>query len=129
CRSFPSALSPALYSYPLSLHDALPIMAKSPSTAGRRPASKQEDRFVLRLPREYHEQLAVISRRNRRSMNAEITLLLEQFVAEKALSAPDRIGLDPEACSGALDESAMKVIEKFKRCSLEKQKALLDLLE
>src|SRR5690606_42042699 len=83
CRSFPSALSPALYSYPLSLHDALPILAKSPSTAGRRPASKQEDRFVLRLPREYHEQLAVISRRNRRSMNAEITLLLEQFVAEK----------------------------------------------
>jgi len=104
-------------------------MAKSPSPAGRRPASKQEDRFVLRLPREYHEQLAVVSRRNRRSMNAEITLLLEQFVEEKTLTAPDRVGLDPDTCHGALDESAMKVIEKFKRFSLEKQKALLDLLE
>lgn len=104
-------------------------MAKSLSPAGRRPAGKQEDRFVLRLPREYHEQLAVISRRNRRSMNAQITLLLEQFVEETALTAADRVGLDPDDCNNALDESAMKVIEKFKRFSLEKQKALLDLLE
>lgn len=104
-------------------------MPKPPSSAGRRPASKQEDRFVLRLPRQYHEQLAVISRRNRRSMNAEITLLLEQFVEETALTAPERIGLDPTACQDVLDESTMKVIEKFQRFSLEKQKALLDLLE
>lgn len=98
-------------------------------SARSRPVVKQEDRFVLRLPREYHEQLAVISRRNRRSMNAEITLLLEQFVEEKTVQASaERIGLDPSA-EGVLDESAMKVIEKFKRFSLEKQKALLDLLD
>lgn len=107
----------------------MPKSEQTPKIAQPRPVGKQEDRFVLRLPREYHEQLAVISRRNRRSMNAEITLLLEQFVEERAMASADRIGIDPNAHDGAVDDAAMKVIEKFKRFSLEKQKALLDLLD
>jgi len=102
-----------------------------PSRASRTSA-KQSDRSVLRMPREYHEQLAFISRRNHRSMNAQITLLLERFVnveEQAMMTASDRVGLDPHARDAVLDESALKVVEKFKRFCVEKQKALLDLLD
>lgn len=105
----------------------MPRSTSTPSTRSGR-TEKQEDKFVLRLPKEYHEQLAAISRRNRRSMNSEITLLLEQFVAtENAGVAVDRIALSPS--ESTLDVSAMKLIEKFQNLSLEKKQALLDLLD
>ncbi len=89
--------------------------------------NKQEYKFVLRLPHGYHEQLAAISRRNRRSMNSEITLLLEQFVARNgAQPTADRIGLAP--MDSSLNEAALRLIEKFQQLSTEKKKALLDLL-
>lgn len=90
--------------------------------------SQLDYKFVLRLPKGYHEQLAAISRKNRRSMNSEITLLLEQFVAtDGAGSGADRIGLAPAEVK--LDESALRLIQKFQELSLEKKKALLDLLD
>ncbi|MDP1932259.1 MAG: Arc family DNA-binding protein [Gammaproteobacteria bacterium] len=90
--------------------------------------SQQDYKFVLRLPKGYHEQLAAISRKNRRSMNSEITLLLEQFVAKDgAQSDVERIGMAPSEVK--LDESALKLIQKFQELSLEKKKALLDLLD
>lgn len=105
----------------------MPRSTSAPSARSGR-TDKLEDKFVLRLPREYHEQLAAISRRNRRSMNSEITLLLEQFVAaEGAGAAADRIGMSPS--ESTLDASAMKLIEKFQNLSLEKKQALLDLLD
>ncbi len=89
---------------------------------------KQEYKFVLRLPHGYHEQLLAISRRNRRSMNSEITLLLEQFVArDGAPLGAERIGLAP--ADAGLNDAALRLIEKFQQLSTEKKKALLDLLE
>lgn len=91
-------------------------------------SDKQDYKFVLRLPHGYHEQLVAISRRNRRSMNSEITLLLEQFVArDGAPIAADRIGLAP--VDGDLNDVALRLIQKFQQLSSEKKKALLDLLE
>lgn len=91
-------------------------------------SDKNEYKFVLRLPHGYHEQLAAISRRNRRSMNSEITLLLEQFVArDGAPLGAERIGLAP--VDGDLNDAALRLIEKFQQLSTEKKKALLDLLE
>ena len=90
-------------------------------------SSESQDRFVLRLPKDCYEQLAVISRRNRRSMNAEITLLLENFVAADDLNeSAGRIGLSPDDVQ--LDAAAMAIVEKFQTLSVEKQKALLALL-
>ncbi len=89
---------------------------------------KQDYKFVLRLPHGYHEQLLAISRRNRRSMNSEITLLLEQFVArDGAPLGSERIGLAP--ADAGLNDAALRLIEKFQQLSAEKKKALLDLLE
>ena len=91
-------------------------------------SDKQEYKFVLRLPSGYHAQIAAISRRNRRSMNSEITLLLEQFVArDGAPIGAERIGLAPVV--GDLNDAALRLIEKFQQLSMEKKKALLDLLE
>lgn len=101
-------------------------------SARENETSQQDYKFVLRLPKGYHEQLAAISRRNRRSMNSEITLLLEQFVASGGVdssvdSSVDRIGLAPSDVK--LDESALRLIQKFQELSAEKKKALLDLLD
>ncbi len=87
----------------------------------------EKNKFILRLPCEYHAHLTEISRLNRRSMNSEITLLLEQHVTEAIArglkSTADTFGLKP-----SLPKPAHKVIEKFQALSLEKKKALLALL-
>lgn len=92
-----------------------------------RQFSGEKNKFILRLPCEYHAHLTEISRLNRRSMNSEITLLLEQHVSELIArglqSTADTFGLTP-----ALPRPAHKVIEKFQALSLEKKKALLALL-
>jgi len=101
---------------------SIELLKLSPSTN-----SKPQDRFVLRLPKECHEQLALISRRNRRSMNAEITLLLEKYVeADGFNESAGNLGLSPEDIR--LDPAAMVLIEKFQVLSIGKQKALLELL-
>jgi|GEM_PF-1757989 len=87
----------------------------------------EKNKFILRLPSEYHTHLSEISRLNRRSMNSEITLLLEQhlaaLLARDMQSTVDSLGLHP-----ALPKPAHKVVEKFHALSLEKKKALLALL-
>lgn len=87
----------------------------------------EKNKFILRLPFEYHAHLTQISRLNRRSMNSEITLLLEQhlteLLAQGMQSDVPSLGLQP-----ALPKPADKVVEKFQALSLEKKKALLALL-
>lgn len=87
----------------------------------------ERNKFVLRLPCEYHAHLTEISRLNHRSMNSEITLLLEQhlteFLSRGLQSTVESLGLHP-----ALPKPAHKVAEKFQALSLEKKKALLALL-
>lgn len=85
------------------------------------------NKFILRLPFAYHAQLTEISRLNRRSMNSEITLLVERHLSEiqarELQSAVATLGLSP-----ALARPASEVIERFQTLSLEKKKALLALL-
>ena len=87
----------------------------------------EKNKFILRLPCEYHAHLTQISRLNRRSMNSEITLLLEQHLTELLArdmqSTVESLGLHP-----SLPKPAHKVVEKFQALSLEKKKALLALL-
>ena len=87
----------------------------------------EKNKFILRLPCEYHAHLTEISRLNRRSMNSEITLLLEQHLTELLArgmqSNVESLNLNP-----VLPKPANKVVEKFQSLSLEKKKALLALL-
>ena len=87
----------------------------------------EKNKFILRLPCEYHAHLTEISRLNRRSMNSEITLLLEQHLTELLArgmqSNVESLNLNP-----VLPQPAHKVVEKFQALSLEKKKALLALL-
>jgi hypothetical protein len=87
----------------------------------------EKNKFILRLPCEYHAHLTEISRLNRRSMNSEITLLLEQHLTDLLTrglqSTVESLGLHP-----VLPKPAHKVAEKFQVLSLEKKKALLALL-
>lgn len=89
--------------------------------------SHEKNKFILRLPCEYHAHLTEISRLNRRSMNSEITLLLEHHLSELQArdlqSTVETLDLHP-----VLPKPANKVIEKFQALSLEKKKALLALL-
>ncbi len=93
------------------------------------PSSRASElnKFILRLPCETHARLNEISRLNRRSMNSEIMLLVEQHLSDTLTrglqSAVPTLGLAP-----ALPQPASKVIEKFQMLSLEKKKALLALL-
>lgn len=90
------------------------------------PASEM-NKFILRLPCEYHTHLTEISRLNRRSMNSEITLLVERhlsdIMARGLQSSVDSLRLNPAA-----PQAADKLIEKLQDLSLEKKKALLALL-
>lgn len=96
-----------------------------PALAGTQ--AHEKNKFILRLPCEYHAQLTEISRLNRRSMNSEITLLLEQHLTELLArgmqSTVESLNLNP-----VLPQPAHKVVEKFQSLSLEKKKALLALL-
>ena len=100
-------------------------MQHKPSLTGLQ--AHEKNKFILRLPCDYHAQLTEISRLNRRSMNSEITLLLEQHLSELLArglqSSVETLGLHP-----VLPKPANKVVEKFQALSLEKKKALLALL-
>jgi len=85
----------------------------------------EKNMFILRLPCEYHAHLTQISRLNRRSMNSEITLLLEQHLTELMARGMQS---DVESLGLPLPKPAHKVVEKFQALSLEKKKALLALL-
>lgn len=89
--------------------------------------ASEMNKFILRLPCEYHAHLTEISRLNRRSMNSEITLLVERHLTDimaRGLQSPvESLGLPP-----AMPQPAGKLIEKLQALSLEKKKALLALL-
>jgi predicted HicB family RNase H-like nuclease len=46
------------------------------------PLYLENTKFVVRLPKDLHAQLAALAKRNRRSMNSEILLAIEQAVRE-----------------------------------------------
>lgn len=88
-----------------------PTAASAPPTKG---IASEENRFVMRLPAGLHKKIKRISKRNKRSMNAEIVLLLQSHLLEH----------------GLLDDSP-KASLKRKLAGLDdtKRKALLQLLD
>ena len=88
--------------------------AKKPTNKSSLPKSEENNRFLVRLPSQLHQQIKQISKRNKRSMNAEIVLLLQSYLFEQGLT-DDSLESSLKRELSSLDES--------------KRKALLALLE
>jgi hypothetical protein len=88
--------------------------AKAASSPATKDNANTENRFVVRLPAGLHRKIKRISQRNKRSMNAEIVLLLQSYLLKE----------------GLLDDSP-KASLKRKLAELDepKRQALLQLLE
>lgn len=56
------------------------------SASAKQAKTTENNRFVVRLPADLHQQIKMISKRNNRSMNAEIVLLLQNYLFEQRLS-------------------------------------------
>lgn len=88
-----------------------PTAESAPLTKGN---ASVENRFVVRLPAGLHKKIKRISKRNNRSMNAEIVLLLQSHLLEQGL-----LGYSPKA----------SLKRKLAGLDDAKRKALLQLLD
>lgn len=80
------------------------------------------EKFVIRLPQGLRDQIREISEHNRRSMNSEIIMVLEQYIQQQA--SVDDISFYEEAPQSA-DSELSKRLESL---SPDKESALLSLL-
>jgi hypothetical protein len=55
---------------------------------GKKPAPKHEKPLFLRLPPAYHDALAQLARKSRRTLTAEATIALEEYFAKNGMSPP-----------------------------------------
>lgn len=82
---------------------------------------KSINKFVLRIPAELLQGLELISRKNKRSMNAEILSMLDQHVLENKINADD-------PATDHLHLDAL-FLSRLQTMPTQKIKALLTLLE
>lgn len=69
----------------MSTKDQSQGKAKAASSPATKDNANTENRFVVRLPTGLHKKIKRISQRNKRSMNAEIVLLLQSYLLEEGL--------------------------------------------
>jgi hypothetical protein len=84
-------------------------------------SKKSINKFVLRVPAELLQRLELISRKNKRSMNAEILSMIDQHVLEHKNNADD-----PATSHLHLDALFLSRLQSM---PAQKIKALLTLLE
>lgn len=104
------------------------------ATPKRRQSPAVVDKFVIRLPQGLRNQIRELSENNRRSMNSEIIMVLEQYIQQQAsdeladtTQARQYANLESSAPSAA-DPSELSLDEKLKSLPPEKKAALLSLL-
>ena len=82
---------------------------------------KLAEKFVIRLPAGYRKKIAEISKRNRRSMNSEIVLLLEKYLSEHfPIQQPG---------DEFVDHVTTKLVSRFQDLPAHLQEALLELMD
>lgn len=112
----------------------------------RRQSPAVVDKFVIRLPQGLRNQIRELSESNRRSMNSEIIMVLEQYIQQQASTASDELAdiaqarqyanlgrsasaPAPESSThAAMASSELSLDEKLKSLPPEKKAALLSLL-
>ena len=85
------------------------------------------EKFVIRLPNGLRDQIRILSEQNRRSMNSEILLVLEnhiqhQFLEQMAAANPD------SSFKPGLRHTEQELTRKLENLPPEKKEALLELL-
>lgn len=114
--------------------------ATDPAGDNRRQPSVV-DKFVIRLPQGLRDQIRELSENNRRSMNSEIIMVLEQYIQQHATTASENqidnehgedqaetadFGRDSD--QSGLPAGEQSLDEKLKSLPPEKKAALLSLL-
>lgn len=92
------------------------------------------DKFVVRLPRPLHDQIASLARMYRRSMNSEIVLRLQYSISgpsdperEKALE-PEMFPQIERIIRGDLTEEEQRLLICFRRMTPDRRAALYSLI-
>lgn len=84
------------------------------------------DKFVIRLPQGLRDQIKELSEHNRRSMNSEIIMVLEQHIQQYA--EPEEISEPGAEFREAAPLTDQELDQKLKSLPPEKKEALLSLL-
>lgn len=92
------------------------------------------DKFVIRLPQGLRDQIKALSEHNRRSMNSEIIMVLEQYIQQANKSGTDdmtsaeqhEVEVSPPTANLPMTEQELS--EKLEALPPEKKEALLSLL-
>ena len=85
------------------------------------------EKFVIRLPTGLREQIRSLSSENRRSMNAEIIMVLENHIRETSMQQMEEANPDSNFKPGDRN-TENELTRKLERLPAEKKEALLELL-
>lgn len=107
----------------------------------RRQSPSVVDKFVIRLPQGLRDQIRELSENNRRSMNSEIIMVLEQYIQQHATTASenqvdtehgedqaDSVTSGRDSEQSGLPAGEQSLDERLKSLPPEKKAALLSLL-
>jgi len=95
------------------------------------PDNEIMDKFVVRLPRPLKEKISRNARINRRSVNSEMVVRLENSIAQNE-GESDSVEFGPEQPDGEVFKEDLSAFETrliifYRKLSREKRKALLSL--
>jgi hypothetical protein len=85
------------------------------------------EKFVIRLPNGLRDQIRQLSEQNRRSMNSEILLVLENHIQQQFLDQMAAANPDSNFKPG-LRQTEQELTRRLENLAPEKKEALLNLL-
>lgn len=98
---------------------------QSGADTGRTPSLVEK--FVIRLPNGLRDQIRTLSEQNRRSMNSEIIMVLENHIRQQMLDQMSEANPDSSFKPGdRVNES--ELTRRLENLPAEKKEALLELL-
>lgn len=92
---------------------------------GRTPALVEK--FVIRLPNGLRDQIRSLSEQNRRSMNSEIIMVLENHIRQKFMDQMSAANPEASFRSGERN-TELELSRRLENLPAEKKEALLELL-
>lgn len=111
-----------------------------PAKGKRKNAPAVVDKFVIRLPEGLRDQIKTLSEHNRRSMNSEIIMVLEQYIQQASKADIDGVYEANDDASSLIDQATVdnvlqnepmtdqELSQKLEALPADKKEALLSLL-
>jgi hypothetical protein len=85
------------------------------------------EKFVIRLPNGLRDQIRSLSEQNRRSMNSEIIMVLENHIRQKFMDQMSAVNPDSGFKAGERN-TELELSRRLENLPAEKKEALLELL-